>query len=107
MRAAALAASNAAARMREMRFSWIVPVVLAGACGGSETRAVSPAATPIAPTTSRAPAPVAAPSGPPVAERRIATDTYHGMKVDDAYRWLESDDAAVKAWRDGQNRHTR
>src|SRR5262249_20054650 len=37
-----------------------------------------------------------------------ATDTYHGVAVDDPYRWLErGDDPDVRAWTSAQNAHTR
>ncbi|MCF7676339.1 MAG: hypothetical protein K9M97_13405, partial [Akkermansiaceae bacterium] len=37
-----------------------------------------------------------------------AMDEYHGVVVEDAYRWLEEgEDPAVKAWTDGQNEMTR
>jgi prolyl oligopeptidase len=45
---------------------------------------------------------------PPVAEKRPVTDTYHGVKVTDEYRWLENaSDPGVKAWSDAENRVTR
>jgi prolyl oligopeptidase len=44
----------------------------------------------------------------PETPQRPVTDTYHGVTVEDAYRWLENpDDPAVRAWNDAQNRHTR
>ncbi|MCA9675335.1 MAG: S9 family peptidase [Myxococcales bacterium] len=43
----------------------------------------------------------------PVAAREVVTDTYHGVTVEDPYRWLEGDDAAVEAWSDAENAHTR
>jgi prolyl oligopeptidase len=44
----------------------------------------------------------------PETPRRTATDTYHEVVVEDAYRWLEdADDPAVRAWNDAQNRYTR
>lgn len=47
-------------------------------------------------------------SGPPVAELRPVTDTYHGDAVVDPYQWLEDpDDPAVRAWSDAQNRYAR
>lgn len=40
----------------------------------------------------------------PTTEQVIVTDTYHGVKVLDAYRWLEDgDDPKVGAWSDAQN----
>ncbi len=45
---------------------------------------------------------------PPVARRQTVTDTYHGVTVQEDYRWLEDwDDPAVKAWSAGQNEHAR
>ena len=44
----------------------------------------------------------------PETPQRPAIDTYHGVTVEDAYRWLEDvDDPAVRAWNGAQNRHTR
>jgi prolyl oligopeptidase len=61
--------------------------VLLASCGGDTA----------APGASRAPvAPVA-----PV------TETIHGVRVVDNYRWLEEDTNDVASWTAGQNRHTR
>lgn len=50
----------------------------------------------------------AGPKGPPAAKKQPVTDTYHGVEVTEHYRWLESwDDAAVKAWSEGQNSYAR
>ena len=44
----------------------------------------------------------------PESPRRPVTDEYHGLKVDDSYRWLEdAKDPAVHAWTDKQNRIVR
>lgn len=53
---------------------------------------------------------VAAPllAAPPVAPVKIVTDTYHGVAVDDPYRWLENwNDPAVQSWSTAQNDHAR
>ena len=45
---------------------------------------------------------------PPEATRVPITDEYHGVRVTDAYRWLENgDDPKVKAWSAAQNAYTR
>src|SRR5262245_11143292 len=45
---------------------------------------------------------------PPKTPKKPASDTHHGVKVTDEYRWLEkSDDPAVKKWLDEQNAFTR
>jgi prolyl oligopeptidase len=45
---------------------------------------------------------------PPHTEKKPVTDTYHGVKVTDDYRWLENfDDPAVKAWAAAQNAYSR
>ena len=44
----------------------------------------------------------------PGTERRPVVDTYHGVAVEDAYRWLEgSSDPEVSSWIASQNKHTR
>jgi len=51
---------------------------------------------------------LAAAGNPPPTEKRSVTDTYHGVKVADDYRWLENwDDPAVKKWSDAQNMYAR
>ncbi|MDB2225026.1 prolyl oligopeptidase family serine peptidase [Halorubrum ezzemoulense] len=42
---------------------------------------------------------------PPETRREVVTETLHGIDVDDPYRWLEGDDAAVSEWADAQNDH--
>ena len=50
-----------------------------------------------------------APGGsPPPAPRRPVTDTYHGVKVVDDYRWLENySDPAVRQWSASENGYAR
>ncbi len=44
----------------------------------------------------------------PATARKPVTDTYHGVKVSDDYRWLENGaDPAVRAWDAAQNAHAR
>jgi hypothetical protein len=43
----------------------------------------------------------------PSTARVPVVDELHGQRVTDDYRWLEGDDAAVAAWTDAQNAHTR
>lgn len=45
---------------------------------------------------------------PPAAEVRAVRDVYHGVEVDDPYRWLENwNDPKVRAWSDAQNAYAR
>jgi len=47
-------------------------------------------------------------AAPPTTPLRPVVDTYHGVAVDDDYRWLEdSDDPEVARWLAAQNAHTR
>src|SRR5271167_27160 len=47
------------------------------------------------------------PSLPPTPKKSVVS-VYHGVKVEDNYRWLEnSDDPAVRAWSDAQNTRAR
>ena len=45
---------------------------------------------------------------PPATRVEVVSETLHGVKVDDPYRWLEkADESEVKAWTDKQNAHMR
>lgn len=47
-------------------------------------------------------------AAPPDTAQRPVTDTYHGTKVVDEYRWLEDwDNDEVRAWSDAQNTYAR
>jgi prolyl oligopeptidase len=46
--------------------------------------------------------------GVPPTPQKPAVETYHGVKVEDDYQWLEDwNDPRVRAWSDGQNAHAR
>jgi prolyl oligopeptidase len=65
---------------------------------------------PPAPQPERAQPPAPPPprqEGPPVARIENVRDTYHGVAVDDPYRWLEGETAEVKEWSAGQNAYAR
>jgi prolyl oligopeptidase len=48
------------------------------------------------------------PVSPPATLRKAVTDEYHGVKVNDEYRWLENAAAPdVQSWVASQNRYTR
>src|SRR5215207_4512661 len=51
--------------------------------------------------------PVAPPvAGPPVAPVKVVVDDYHGTKVEDPYRYMETfTDPAVQAWVKGQGEY--
>lgn len=50
----------------------------------------------------------AQPPKPPSTEKKPVTDTYHGVKVTEDYRWLEDwNNKEVKAWSDAQSAHAR
>ncbi|MFC7071278.1 prolyl oligopeptidase family serine peptidase [Halobaculum lipolyticum] len=44
-----------------------------------------------------------APATPPETPRRPVTEELHGETIEDPYRWLETDDEAVREWTDAQN----
>jgi prolyl oligopeptidase len=47
-------------------------------------------------------------AGPPMAPKRPVVDVYFGVKVTDAYRWLEEwSKPEVQAWSEGQNAYAR
>jgi prolyl oligopeptidase len=84
-----------------------LPVAFLLACASCATPspAPPPKALPVAP-----PPVVAAktPSGAPITEVRLVTDSYHGISVADPYRWLEDGKSeAVRAWTAAQNTHAR
>ncbi len=59
-------------------------------------------------TTAAAAAPAAGDPGAPATAQRPVTDTYHGVRVSDAYRWLEdSSSQEVRDWSAAQNKRTR
>lgn len=85
-----------------MRFATFLScLVFAVACGGNAPPVELPAPSSAEPAPSE-------PSGPPVAEVRPVTNTYHGVEVVDPYQWLEDpNDPEVRAWSDAQNAYAR
>ena len=67
----------------------------------------APAAAAEAPPPAAAPS-AAAVTAPAKTPKKPVTDEFHGNKVVDDYRWLETfADPAVRAWNDAQNRYSR
>lgn len=82
-------------------------LLVLAACGG--TRAVPPVDPAVAPepspqTATATPTPAPASDGL-LARREQVRDTYHGVVVEDPYRWLEGRTAEVKAWTVAQTAH--
>ncbi len=51
---------------------------------------------------------VAATAKPPMTQKHPVVDVYHGVAVEDDYRWLENwNDKEVRAWSDAQNVYAR
>ncbi|HEX4334968.1 MAG TPA: prolyl oligopeptidase family serine peptidase [Polyangiaceae bacterium] len=94
------------------RLAAVALAVVLAACGGpaAPRDAATPIAAPVAPVVAP-PAVASAAASPyayPAAPRGDVVDDYHGVKVADPYRWLESTDTpATRAWIDAENRLTR
>ena len=43
----------------------------------------------------------------PASAREVVTDTWHGERIDDPYRWLEGSSDRIREWTDAQNVRTR
>ncbi len=92
--------------MRSQRITIAVALALTAGCGGTSAHTEEPAQSVEAPPPPEETAAEA--SGPPVAEQRPVTNTYHGTEVVDPYQWLENpDDPAVQAWSDAENTYAR
>jgi prolyl oligopeptidase len=61
----------------------------------------------LVPSCSREQATSRASVPPPGTRASPVTETLHGTKVADNFRWLEADTAEVAAWTDAQNTYTR
>jgi prolyl oligopeptidase len=79
----------------------ILVLALLSACGAGPSAKPTPALTTASITTTPT-------TKPPPTDQRPVTDTYHGVKVVDDYRWLEAgSDKEVKAWNAAQNAFAR
>lgn len=75
--------------------------------GGGEEKAVAAPATSVT-EASGAPVEIHTQLAYPLSPKKPVTDTYHGVKVTEDYRWLENwDDPKVKEWSEAQNRVAR
>lgn len=89
-----------------------VLIGMIAACRGPSLKPVEPEPPPRKGGSAEVQASAARPtagraSRPPIAEPRPARDTYHGVTVEDPYRWLEGQGDDVKQWSDGQNHYAR
>ncbi len=92
-----------------MRCAFVLPALLAIACGGADPL---PPDVPSAPGTGVRPVPISVESTavqhPPIpTPRDTVVDILHGVKVADPYRWLENDTSPrVARWVEAQNQLT-
>ncbi len=87
-----------------------VLLLLTAHCGPEpEPRAASPKeVTAPKPTAVASASSAPTQDGPPKTDQRVVKDTYHGVTVEDPYRWLEdSNSPEVKAWSDAESAYTR
>ncbi len=89
------------------RFLFVVVAACGGSGGGAGDHVVAHPAPPGEAPAHPARAMPPPKAGPPVARIANVRDTYHGVTVDDPYRWLEGNGPDVKAWSDGQNTYAR
>ncbi|MFT3699787.1 MAG: prolyl oligopeptidase family serine peptidase [Kofleriaceae bacterium] len=96
-----------------MRFA-LCAAVLATACGSTPPPQPAPPPKPVIHVPSDPepvkPVPTAAvrpKDAPPLARVEVVKDTYHGVVVEDPYRWLEGDTDEAKAWSEAHNTYAR
>jgi prolyl oligopeptidase len=96
------------ARFRSRPWAWLLALAGCSAAGAPVARAPLAANVPAAQAPTMNAPTVAAPPPPPATDKIPVVDEYHGVAVQDDYRWLEDGAAEnVHAWTAAQNAYSR